>query len=142
MSSTTTFSKVGASEKALFGPRKLLLCGFGSEAQAKFAQVAESAGVGDVPQVVATAADADTPLAELMAHPGGRGAGEASELPRAIIVGGIREAQLIRLMSVSRQAGMRPPLWACLTPVSQSWPLARLLAELAREHAAMQARRR
>jgi hypothetical protein len=37
-----------------------------------------------------------------------------------------------------KESGMTQALWACLTPVSESWPLRQLLAELAREREAMQ----
>jgi hypothetical protein len=36
---------------------------------------------------------------------------------------------------------MQSALWAVLTPVSEQWTLAQLLAELARERAALQKRK-
>jgi len=44
------------------------------------------------------------------------------------------------LMSGSRQAGMKPPLWATLIPTSETWSVQDLLKELAAEHQAMQQR--
>ena len=66
----------------------------------------------------------------------------SSTLPRAVIVSGLTEAQLISLMNVCKKSGMQPALWACLTPVSETWPLQQLLTELAREREAMQKKSR
>jgi hypothetical protein len=142
MAEKSTFEKVTSSQKPLFGPRKLLLCGFGPEAQKKFASLLHMVGLADLPKIWATAEQASASLADLMALPDESGAGMASSLPRAVIVGGITQAQLIGLMGVCRKSGMQPPLWACLTPVSESWPLEQLLAELAREREAMAKRKR
>ena len=127
------FEKVTVSEKRLYGPRKLLLCGFDAEAQRKFATVIEAAGLADVPRVWVADAQAGEQLAELLEQPDGSGAGAPSTLARAIIVCGITEAQLIGFMKICKQTGMRPPLWAVLTPVSEKWKLAQLIAELERE---------
>jgi hypothetical protein len=51
MAEKSTFEKVTRSEKILYGPRKLLLCGFGAEAQKKFDTVLGTAGLADVPKV-------------------------------------------------------------------------------------------
>jgi hypothetical protein len=142
MTDPSTFEKVTSSQKLLFGPRKLLLCGFGPEAQKKFAGLLDLVGIADVPKIWATTEQGATALSDLMRLPEGSGAGMASSLPRAVVVGGITQAQLISLMNVCRKSGMQPSLWACLTPVSEKWPLEQLLAELAREHAAMQKQKR
>lgn len=142
MTDPSTFEKVTSSQKPLFGPRKLLLCGFGSEAQKKIGSLLDLVGIADVPKVWATAEQGSALLADLMALPDESGAGMASSLPRAVVVGGITQAQLISLMNVCKKSGMQPSLWACLTPVSEKWPLEQLLAELARERDAMQNRKR
>ena len=133
-----SFEKVSRSEKLLYGPRKLLLCGFGAEAQKKFATVLGMAGLADAPKVWVAAEQGATPLADLLELPDGSGSGGASALPRAVIVAGITEAQLIGLMTVCRKSGMQPTLWAVLTPVSEKWTVAQLLTELAREREALQ----
>ena len=51
---------------------------------------------------------------------------------------GLTQNELHLLMSGSRQAGMKPPLWATLTPTSENWAMQDLLKELAAEHEAMQ----
>ena len=140
MAEKPTFAKVTPSEKRVYGPRKLLLCGFTASSQSRFEGVLEMTGIADVPKVWVTAEQQQRTLAELLELPDGSGAGASSTLPRAVVVSGITEAQLIGLMSMCRKSGMTQALWACLTPVSESWPLRQLLAELAREREAMQQR--
>jgi hypothetical protein len=138
MAEKSTFEKVTRSEKILYGPRKLLLCGFGAEAQKKFDAILGTAGMSGVPKVWVATGQGATPLSDLLELADGSGAGLSSALPRAVIVAGITEAQLIGLMSVCRKSGMQPALWAVLTPVSERWTVEQLLAELAREREALQ----
>ena len=97
------FEKVTRSDKALYGARKLLICGFDAGAQAKFMRLLETAGIQDIPVVWAASDQADTRLSDLMALPGDTGGGLASTLPRAIVVSGITENELHRLMNAFRQ---------------------------------------
>ncbi len=138
MTEKDSFEKVSRSEKLLYGPRKLLLCGFETGAQKNLNALLGTVGLADVPRVwVATQQGAMT-LASLLELPDGSGAEAASALPRAVIVAGITEAQLISLMTACKKSGMQPALWAVLTPVSEKWSVQRLLAELAREREALQ----
>jgi hypothetical protein len=141
MAEKATFEKVSRSEKILYGPRKLLLCGFGAEARKKFNAVLSMVGLFDVPRVWVSTQQGATTLAELLELADGSGEDAASALPRAVIVAGITEAQLISLMTVSKKSGMQPALWAVLTPVSEKWTAEQLLAELAREREALQKRK-
>jgi hypothetical protein len=140
MTEPSTFEKVTRSEKILYGPRRLLLCGFGAESQKKFVSLLGPIGLADAPKVWVATEQGTAPLADLLLLPDGTGADAASELPRAVIVAGITEDQLIGLMTACRKAGMQPALWAVLTPVSEGWTVGQLLAELAREREEMQKR--
>jgi len=141
MTEKSTFEKVTRSEKPLYGPRKLMLCGFPAVGQAKFDMVLGLVGIADVPKIWVTAEQAQHSLAEILALPDGSGTGVSSSLPRAVIVSGLIEAQLISLMNVCKKSGMQQALWACLTPVSETWTLQQLLTELAHEREAMQKRK-
>ena len=132
------FEKMTTSDKALYGPCKLLMCGFPAGAQTKLSTVLGMAGLNAVPQVWVSREQAEMLLSELFQLPGGKGLGISSDLPRAIIVAGITEKELIRLMTVCRKTGMKAALWATLTPTSENWTLAELLAELSAERRAMQ----
>ena len=133
-----TFEKVTISDKPLYGPEKLILCGFSAAVQPKFEAVLGMAGLQKVPLVWAQDKQLETRLSELAVLPSGAGRGESSTLPRAIIVAGITERQLQTLMAVCRKTGMQQALWATLTPTSETWLLKDLLAELAAEREALQ----
>ncbi len=132
-----TFEKVQHSDNRLYGPQKLLVCGFPAAAQPKFNAVRQMAGLMRVPVVWANQDDRDRPIAALLDLPDDVGAGIDSTLPRAIVVCGITENQLHALMSSCRQAGMQQTLWAVLTPTSETWPLIQLLDELQAERDAL-----
>ncbi len=134
------FEKVMASDEPMYGPRKLLICGFSSEIQPHVAKLLEVLKLSDIPRIWVTAEHAGTPISNALALEDNTGWGESSELPRAIIMCGLTQNELHLLMSGSRQAGMKPPLWATLTPTSGTWTVQDLLTELAAEHQAMQQR--
>jgi hypothetical protein len=127
------FEKVTKSQKALYGPRKLILCGFSADTQEKFKKVLNMAGLSVVPIVWASDDEAEMRVEELMAYSGDHGLGKDSRLDRAIIMGGIQEMELHHLMAVCKKAGMKNALWAALTPTSEKWTLSALLSELSAE---------
>jgi len=132
------FQKVDQSDNMLYGPRKLLLCGFAAEVQPKFITLLDMIGLSSIPLVWVTQDQADIHVGELVQLDDGAGTGASSELPRAIIMSGISQNELHTLMAGCRKSGMQQPLWATLTPTSESWPIQNLLKELASEHQAMQ----
>ena len=132
------FEKVSPSDKPMYGPRRLLICGFPSEAQPKFVKFLEIIGLPDLPKIWVAEVHAASLISDLLTLEDNTGWGESSGLPRAIIMCGLTQNELHLLMSASRQAGMKPPLWATLTPTSESWAVQDLLKELAAEHKAMQ----
>jgi len=142
MTENATFEKVSPSDKPLYGPRGLLLCGFSEKVQPNFARLLELIELSDIPKVWASDDQAGTRAGELLALDDGTGFGRPSHLPRAIIMAGITQSEMHRLMSGCRQAEMKPPLWATLTPTSETWILQDLLKELAAERAAMQKKSR
>ncbi len=135
------FQKVKRSDEALYGPRKLLLCGFAADIQSKFIALLDMIGLAGMPLVWVTEGQADLSVRELVKLENGTGAGLSSQLSRAIIMSGITQNELHLLMSGCRQAGMKQALWATLTPTSETWSLKNLLRELDAEHRAMQARK-
>ena len=132
------FEKVTQSDKPLYGPRKLIVCGFAAALQGQFHKVLAFAGLQGLAPVWATGDQADLEIRQLVELPDGTGAGSDSNLPRAIIVAGISENELHTLMNTCRASGMQPPLWAVLTPVSETWTLRQLVAELRAERDALE----
>ena len=131
------FEKIASSNKRLYGESKILLCGFSAAAQPKLATVLTAGGLTEVPTVWASGSHTEQLLGQLMQLPDRSGWGMDSDLPRAIIVAGIMEKELLNFMALCRQAGMRQALWATLTPASEQWTLKRLLTELIEERAAL-----
>ena len=139
--SDAEFEKVTQSEEILYGPRKLLLCGFAADVQSKFNELLNMIGITELPLVWVTQDQAETRVGDLIRLEDGSGTGASSSLPRAIIMSGITQKELHTLMSGCRQSGMQQLLWATLTPTSETWPIQDLLKELAAEHRAMQQRK-
>jgi hypothetical protein len=132
-----TFEKVTQTDEPMYGPKKLILCGFPAQAQPKLMMVLEMVGLQDVPVVWANQGDGQSTLSDLVRLPNQTGADSGSTLPRAIIVSGITQNQLHNLMAVCRKSGMQQALWAALTPTSETWPLIQLLKELQAERKAL-----
>jgi Domain of unknown function (DUF3783) len=136
------FEKVSPNDQPLYGPRKLLLCGFAESVQPNFNKLLEFIGLAEIPKVWVAESQTDIQVGELMKLQNNTGFGVSSELPRAIIMAGITQNEMHRLMSGCREASMKPPLWATLTPTSETWTIQSLLNELAAERKAMQQQKR
>ena len=139
--SDARFEKVSQSDKPMYGPRKLLICGFSSEAQSKFVTLLKLIGLSELPKIWVTGEQANSLISEVLVLEDNTGWGISSELPRAVIMSGLTQNELHLLVSGSRKSGMKPPLWDTLTPTSETWTVINLLQELAAEHQAMQKRK-
>ncbi len=135
------FEKVPQSDEPMYGPRKLLICGFSADIQPHVVKLLELLKLADIPRIWVTEEHAGTLISEILTLADSTGLGVTSGLPRAIIMCGLTQNELHLLMSGSREAGMKPPLWATLTPTSETWAIQDLLKELLAEHAAMQQRK-
>ncbi|HMA84672.1 MAG TPA: DUF3783 domain-containing protein [Desulfosalsimonadaceae bacterium] len=131
-----TFQKVGKSAKTLYGPRAALVCGFTSEEQKSLMAFMAGIELTDLSVVFATEADSEALLKDLVTRPDQSGKESNSGLERAIILSGITEEELHRTLSAYRKLDLPRPLWATLTPYSESWPLSALLEELQKERMA------
>jgi hypothetical protein len=139
MNDNSTFSRVARSDKHLYGPRALLVCGFTGEGQAAIIEQVQAAAIDSLAVVFATTDDLETRLGKLFKRETLAGRSEPSRMPAALIMAGITEAELHQLMDCYRRAGLPWPLWATLTPMSETWTLRALLKELAAERAALAA---
>lgn len=128
---------VKATDKVLYGPRRVLVCGYAQADQLALLAMMARFGFADVPAVFAAAAEADRTLDEILALPPGHGQGADSDLPRAVILAGIKEKELHAFMAAWKHLGLPAQFWACLTPTSETWTLTALLAELDRERQAL-----
>ena len=129
----STFQKVGKSEKRMFGPPCILVCGYGAEEQDRILALFEKCGLSPHPVVFSAKEDEGATLGELVRMDDGQGRGVSSGLARAVILSGLTEKELHRLISTYRAEGFPAQLWATLTPISEGWTLGKLLAELSAE---------
>jgi len=137
MNDASPFTRVARTSQALYGPRKLLICGFTLEGQTFLDEVIATSAISDLPLMYARTSDLEISLADILSQRENTGRGEASHMPAAIIMAGITENELHQLMSSCRSAGLPNPLWATLTPTSENWTLRQLLTELTAEQEAL-----
>ena len=133
-----TFHKMASSEKRMYGPKGLVICGFPPAEHAPLADALDQIGFSDRPLIFAVEKDSTKTLKEVLSAEDRSGMGYSSTLHRAIIMSGFLQSEVHTLMTAFRQAGLPRQLWATVTPVSENWTLAALLTELAQEDRAMQ----
>jgi len=136
-----TFTKVEKSEEKMYGPRQLLVCGYTPGQQPILLSLLNQIDMADLPVKFITDADSQKTLKEVLALEEKRGEGRASTLSRAIIMCGLTQKELHRLMGVYRGSGFPDQHWATLTPISENWTVKALLEALAKESEAMRQRK-
>jgi hypothetical protein len=136
------FRKVEKSEKKLHGPRKLIVCGYPDlDRRALLSLLAEN-DFNDLPVIFVTTQDLKKTISELLTLDDKSGQDAFSRMERALILSGFTQNELHRLMKAYRNSRMSTQLWATVTPISESWPVEKLLGELAAEAAAFKKQRR
>ena len=133
MSHKGTFKKVGKSKKQMYGPRKIIVCGYPTTEHNSILSLIQGLESEDIPTVFATEANLSDTLKDIMTLVDKSGLGEPSSIKRAIIMSGLTQKELQKFMTAYRNAGLPPQLWASLTPTSETWPLTNLLDELSAE---------
>jgi len=143
MSHKGNMKKVGKSSKRMYGPRKLLVCGYSEPDRQALLLLLKENGLGAFSVIFATDDDLQKPIKELMASDsGGNSCGEVGEMKRAIIMSGFTQKQLHVLMTAYRKGKFPSQHWAALTPVSENWTVSALLDELAAEAEAIKKQRK
>jgi len=135
-----TFHKVGKTEKRMFGPPCILICGYRADEQDTILSLIEACGLSRHPVLFATEEDADMSLRDLVIAESGKGRGLSSGLSKAIVMSGLTEKELHSLLSTYRKEKLTPQLWATLTAVSEGWTIKALIRELTAESAAFRKR--
>jgi hypothetical protein len=125
----------------MYGPRKLLVCGFSAAEESLFPALLETMGLGDMPVCFATDQDMSRTLADILNSEPGEGGQGKSAMRRAGIMSGFKQAELHRLLNGYRESGLPAILWATLTPVAENWLLKDLLEELGAEAEAFRKRK-
>ena len=133
MSHKCTFKKVGKSKNQMYGPRKIIVCGYPIAERNSILSLIQGLKSEDIPTVFATETNLNSTLKDIMTLIDKSGLGEPSNIKRAIIMSGLTQKELQKFMTAYRNAGLPPQLWASLTPTSETWPLKTLLDELSAE---------
>jgi len=128
-----TFQKVNPTNTRMFGPEKILVCGFPMEDRIPFGELLARNAIQDIPVVFAATDQLPLTLGELLELPDQTGADQASEMPRAVILSGLTHRELHTILQQYPSIGLPIPLWATLTEMSVTWPLSKLLQELIEE---------
>jgi hypothetical protein len=136
-----TFQKMAPSEKPMYGPKGLVICGFPPAEHAPLADALDQIGFNDRPYIFAVETDLAKTLKEVFSAEDRSGMGNPSTMHRGIIMSGFLQSEVHTLMTAFRQAKLPRQLWATVTPVSEHWTLAALLTELAEEDRVMQQKR-
>lgn len=137
MNDTSTFSRVTQTSQPLYGPRKLLICGFTPDGLTALDAVLATAAIPDLAVVYAGRTALEETLQSLFSRKDTAGRDTPSPMPAAIIMAGITEGELHHLINAYRRAGLPNPMWATLTPTSEQWTLRQLLSELSAERQAL-----
>ncbi len=125
--------KVEQPDEPMHGSRKILVCGYSALEQEAFCEMIEHEGIEDAGIVFGTPSDGESALSELFCLEGRCKMGEEGRMPRAVIMGGISEKELHKVMAGRRELGLPWQLWAVLPPESEEWTLRQLISELQRE---------
>lgn len=126
-----------ASQRPMYGPRGLLVCGMNEPLRRTFLDGISALGFRDLPIVFVGAAHLDHQVGDLFQRVEEPKVMGPERAPLAIVMSGMSEKELHMLIGAYRRSRLPRPLWASLTPISEQWPLSKLLAELAAERAAM-----
>ena len=131
------FNRIDKSEKKMYGPRGLLVCGYPEEERCSFIDFIAKINMSDIPVIFAVNNDVGKNLGELFTCEHRAGITGPSELPRSVIMSGLSQSELHDLMGAYREAGFVSQIWASLTPTSETWTLKTLLVQLLAEARAM-----
>lgn len=132
------FNRIDKSEKRMYGPRGLLVCGYPEAERDLFLDFIDKINMTDIPVIFAVNEDVEKNLGGLFNHEHRAGIAGPSELPRAVIMSGLSQNELHNLMGAYREAGFVRQIRASLTLTSESWTLKELLVQLLAEARAMQ----
>ena len=133
MTDSGSYRRVGITDEPLYGPRGLVICGLSTDEQQTLLGLLTVVSFPDLPVIFAGEGDTDKRLGDLMTLPHLHGRGEDSGLRKAVIMSGFSEQELHLFMGSYKSTDLPKPLWATLTPHSESWSLLSLLTELSAE---------
>lgn len=138
----TSFKKVGASDERMYGPRKIVACGYTPRQHDPLLAFFKAKGFGQFPVVFVPGREEGSLVKDFVSRPHLYGYQEDPGTQKAIIISGFAEKELQKLLAAFREEGIPRPLLAALTPTSETWSVQALLRELSREAEEMKRLRR
>ena len=135
------FTKIERSEKRMYGPKGLVVCGYSAEEQNDFVTLIDKVGLSETRVIFATTDDLTRNVGDIFSSEKRDGVPSDSSMPRATLMSGLTQNELHSLMAAYRDSGFARQIWATLTPISEKWPLENLLNELQAEDKAMKNKR-
>lgn len=124
---------VGESQKRMYGPRGILVCGFSTDQRKTIVKMFSDKKFKKLPVIFTTHNDRNALIKDLFIRAHQFGMEGECGLDPAIIMSGLTEKELHRTMSAYKKLKMTRPLWATLTPTSENWTVAALISELNNE---------
>lgn len=121
---------VGESQKRMYGPRGILVCGFSADERKTIVKMFSDKKFKKLPVLFTTPDDQNTLMKEMIIRAHQSGMEGECKLDPAIIMSGLTEKELHRTMSTYKKLKMTKPLWATLTPTSENWTVTALISEL------------
>lgn len=124
---------VGESKKRMYGPRGILVCGFSREERKAIDKMFNDKKFKTLPVIFTSRNDQPALMKDMITRPHQTGMDGECGLDPAIIMSGLTEKELHRVMSTYKKLKMSKPLWATLTPTSENWTVEALISELNNE---------
>jgi len=91
-----TFQKVGKTEKRMFGPPCIIICGYRVDEQETILSLIETCGLSRHPVLFATEEDADMILRDIVTAESGKGGGSLQDSQGRSLLSGLTEKDCIR----------------------------------------------
>lgn len=137
--SESTFHGIAIDGKRGYGPRATLLTGFATEEIEPLRDLLDQAGAGDVRMLLCTQGMLNCGLSDALRNPVSELPLPPDKLPRVMVLSGMGGEEIHFLLDNFIHTKLQRPIFATLTPGNTNFIVRDLLAELLREHRAMQA---
>ena len=128
-----TFRPIGEGDAPMYGTPAIIIAGFEPVQQQTIRWLLNQLEMQDIPLTVLAKGDGDATVHSLTQRPDGTNMGTELKLPTTIILSGLIEKQLHRIMTAYREMPLPRPMWASVTPTSAKWTAKSLLKHLVEE---------
>jgi hypothetical protein len=96
-----TFKRIDKTDKRMYGPRGLLVCGYPLEEREGILELVIKT-LGEIPVIFGVNRDVDNIMGDIFKREHKAGLTDSSDLPRAVIMSGLSQNELHSLMGAYR----------------------------------------